>query len=141
MRVPAEWLDRWGDGWLLDDEIIGPGMGSAPDYDAYLANWSAPGMFFGATDLYPGTVDEWLDISDFSVDCVHWGREDYDDGEYAGLVDIWVDCGGTAVFVTIAAEPYEGGALVVVEVSLVTQADVEAFEAIQTSFRLLGPLN
>jgi hypothetical protein len=141
MRVPTAWSDQFGGAWELDGDELGPGLNASVDISAWFDGWSTPGVFLGATTMFEITPDEYLDeLSFFDDQCTYDGREDYDDGEYAGRFDTWAGCGGLpSAFFALASEPYgSAGTLVVVEMIIVTEADLDALDSVLSSFRLLG---
>ena len=76
-----------------------------------------------------------LDYYDFSSDCAYDERSDYEDAAYTGAFDVWNSCGGTdTALIVVEAYPPEGEFLVVVQVQAVTEADLEALDAILQSF-------
>ncbi|MDJ0954926.1 MAG: S1C family serine protease [Acidimicrobiia bacterium] len=136
--VPAAWNDtNLVDPWNFDGELIGVAMTAAEDIDAWYTGWETPGVFFGASTSLPAfaTVDSLLDDHDFSGECVFDGRYDYEDPLYVGAYDLWVDCGGgDTLFVNLAAETPGSEVLMMVQVVVVTDADLEALDFILNSF-------
>lgn len=141
VSVPVEWSDVQGVSWLFGEDLVGPSLSAAPDYQAWLDGWSTPGVFMAASGELDITLEELLDGLDFDPECIYEGREPYDDGEYVGLFDSWYDCGGIGTeFALIAASPIGGDEIVLVEVIVVTDRDYEALEEVVATFRLLGAL-
>lgn len=150
VSVPIEWADRLGSPWTTNifgvdggDEGIGVALSASPDRAAWESTWGTPGLFFGASDMLPGTVDELLDAYQGSFaasDCTYDGRYEYDDGAYAGAYEWWYDCGDTgAVFVVIVARPPGGEFTAVVEITMVTEADLAAGDEIVASYYVTVP--
>ena len=55
------------------------------------------------------------------------------------MFDRWINCGEEAsVFIVIVSEPYGGGVIVLIEVTVVTEADRDALTKIMETFRLTG---
>ena len=137
VEVPTAWSDIDGGSWVVEDTELGPSVMAAPDLDAYLTTWNAPGMFFGATDENELATDKMgvLDAFDYSEDCTYDGRVDYDDGLYIGAYDIWSDCGGTGnIFVVLSATPEDERYLVMVQTMVTSTADEEALDRILETF-------
>ncbi len=137
VEVPTAWSDLDGSTWVVDDIELGPSVLAAPNLDAYLTTWNAPGMFFGASDDNDLATDKMgvLDLFDYSDDCVYDGRVDYDDGLYIGAYDIWSDCAGTGnTFVVLSATPEDERYLVMVQTMVTTTADEEALDRILETF-------
>lgn len=135
--VPASWTDQSSGTWLLEDEEIGVQVMAAPDLNAYFETWDSPGIFFGASTSLAAswTVDELLDYYSFPDSCVDGGREPYDDGLYNGSWEIWDSCGGTDTsFVNIVAQPSDGSFMMLVQVQVVTDADLDALDQALATF-------
>lgn len=138
VEVPTAWTDTETDTlWYIADEVAGARLSAATDYDAWVSGWSTPGMFFGAStslaDVY--TVDSLLDDQDFSDQCTYDGRTPYSDQLYDGAYDVYVNCGGAdTLFVVVAAEPPSGAFIMLIQVVVVSDADLEALDAILASF-------
>ncbi len=138
VNVPEQWGDiNAGDLWSWDGEQIGVAVTAATDIEEWHAGWVTPGMFFGASTTLTAfeTIDSILDGHDFSSECDFDGRIEYSDPLYAGAYDKWQNCGGTDnLFITLAAQPASGDVLLVVQVVAVTEADLEALDAVLASF-------
>ena len=137
MQIPTTWTDVDGRNWDFEDELVGQAIGAAPDLAGFLGSWTTPGVFFGASESLAATMEPggMLDYYDFSSDCAYDGRSDYEDAAYTGAFDVWNSCGGTdTALIVVEAYPPEGEFLVVVQVQAVTEADLEALDAILQSF-------
>jgi serine protease Do len=90
---------------------------------------------FVASEALAGyTADELLDFA-ASSECVSEGRDEYDDGVFAGRFEAFSDCGGTgAVSIVVAAFPDDGSYGVLVAVQVVTDADLVALDEVLNSF-------
>ena len=137
--VPSPWTDRELELlWEFDGELVGAAVSAAVDYDAWQSSWGEPGMFFGASTLLVDqgwTVESMLDGHDFSEWCDFDGRYEYSDELYAGDYDVWVNCGAEAsTFVSMATTPASGSPLLVVQVAVITDADLEALDNILATF-------
>ena len=149
VNVPAEWDDVNGDLWRnnsfgLDgsgEAGIGVALSATPDFEGWSTTWGTPGLFFGATDQLGGTVDEALDaFGGLANECTYDGRYPYDDGAYTGAFDWWNDCGGIGtVYVVIVARPAGGEFTAVVEITMVSEADLAAADEIVGSYYVTIP--
>ncbi len=149
VNLPIEWVDVNGEPWTenifgLDGTVeggIGVALSASPDYEGWSSTWGVPGLFFGASPLIPGTIDEVLDAYGYiAEECTYDGRYEYDDGVYAGAYDWWNDCGGVGtVFVIIAARPAGGEFTALVEITMVTEADLAVADEIVGSFYVTVP--
>jgi serine protease Do len=141
VEVPASWTDIDGTEWYLEDgTYLGPSITAAPDLDGFWNSWTTPGVFFAAiTDVEAGTVPaDYLDprIDAISGSCTYEGRADYSDALYTGEYDYYSDCGGEGVvFVVLAVLPDDGSDFfIIVEIQVVSDADLEALDHILNSF-------
>ncbi len=147
VSVPVEWSDTFNGPWASNSfgvdggtEGIGVVLAASPDLTAWTDTWTVPGVFFGASTLLGGTIDELLDTYSYINDeCTYDGRYAYDDGAYVGSYDWWNDCGGIGtVYVAIVARPAGGEFTAVVEITMVTEADLAAADEIVSSYYVTG---
>lgn len=138
IEVPAAWTDSDTSSlWSYDDEAVGVSISAAEDFPAWQSGWITPGVFFGASgDLSNReTVTSILDSQDFSFACSYDARNDYSDALYNGAYDVWTDCDGTdTLFVVLAAETPGSDVLMMLQIVVVTDADLEALDKILSSF-------
>jgi len=140
VAAPAAWDDVNGLSWERDGVAIGPGLSAAPDLDAWFNGWETPGFFIGASTELDLSIEEILAGEDFSGACDYAGTEEYNDGFYAGLIDVWQNCGDAgSEFLVVAAVPPDGSYVVLVEILQVTEADVGAADQIFLSFFVEDP--
>jgi hypothetical protein len=141
--VPVEWVETFGGAWTQNifgidpgEEGIGLAISATPDFDGWTETWNTPGLFFGASDLLEGTTSELLDVYSYLADdCTYDARYPYDDGAYVGELDWWDDCGGVGTaYAVIVARPPGGEFTVLVEITMVSEADLEAADSIVNTF-------
>ncbi len=100
-----------------------------------------PALSFGASQVLldqtePGDL---LDAWEFSDACTYDDRFDYEDPVYTGAYDVWFECGGTdTAFVVLEAYPPEGDFVVLVQVQVVTDADLDALDMILATFDVVS---
>lgn len=148
VEIPAEWKDTNGAAWTLDDnDVIGAAISAAPDLQAYNDTWTEPGMFFGVTDDIArlGGYVQVLDLyrDSFRDICTFESRNDYADSVYEGQYDVFSDCDGSGnVFVVLSARPINDPTafLVVLQVNIMTDADLDALDHIYQTFDVIGSL-
>ena len=141
MQVPTTWADIDGRGWDYEGTIVGNALSAAPSLAGFYETWDTPGVFFGASESLAAEVSpgDLLNLWDFSDDCTYDGTYDYDDNVYTGAHDLWTGCGGgETAFVVLEAYPASGDFVVFVQVQAVSDADLEAFDAILRSFDVLS---
>jgi serine protease Do len=145
VEIPSTWSDIDGTEWFLEDgTYLGPSITAAPDLDAFWSSWTMPGVFFAAiTDVDAGTTPaDYLDprIDALSGSCTYEERVEYSDALYSGQYDYYSDCGGEGVlYVVVSVLPDDGSDfLIIVEIQVVTDADLEALDHIFDSFILFS---
>jgi serine protease Do len=127
--VPEAWTDV--DGRPSGD---GPNVQVAPDLRGFLDGYATPGVEIQVSREYSRNVDAVLDEVRFSA-CGYAGRQPYDDGVYAGKLDLYEACEGRETsIVHVAAVPADRSYTVRVIVQLVSERDVDALETIIASF-------
>jgi serine protease Do len=141
VTAPAAWSDVVGEPWRFGELTnIGPAFSAAPDRQAWLDGWETPGFFIAASTELGLSPAEFLADQDFSGSCDFAGTEDYNDGYYVGLMDVWQNCGvAGSEFLVVAAQPPDGAYLVLVQIIEVTDADVGAADQIFLSFFITDP--
>ena len=137
MNIPTAWSDIDGSEWYINGEAIGYSILAAPSIDGYVNSWSTPGVFFGVSEtLYEETdAGDLLDNWEYSSECQYDGRTDYEDAVYTGAYDLWINCGGTnTALLVLEAYPYNSLFAVLVQIQIVTEADLDALDVILASF-------
>ncbi len=148
VEVPSTWTDLDGSAWIDSGEVIGASIWAAPDLDGFINTWGTPGVIFNVSDDLArlGGYVQLLDIERESWigSCELDGRYDYDDGYYRGKYDYFVKCGGSggADFLVLTAVPIDTSLkyLILVEVQILTNADVDAADRILATFDVVGAL-
>ncbi|MCA9991231.1 MAG: trypsin-like peptidase domain-containing protein [Anaerolineales bacterium] len=134
VEVPEQWTDTNGAAWTRDGEEIGVAVSAAPNLDDFLSTWDVPGVFFGASAQIEAP-DSLLDGFDFSGSCDYGGRNPYEDPLYAGVYDLWTNCGGQdTLYIVLAATPEDQSFVILVAVQVVSDADLDALDHILNSF-------
>jgi serine protease Do len=145
MAVPAEWNDVSGEAWVVDDQVVGGTISAAGNLESFYQTWGEPGVFFGASRVLAQTMNETNmldhDANDFSGDCTYEGRKPYQDAVYKGLYDHYTNCGGQGTtLIVLSAVPENRGFLILLQVQVVSQADLEALDNVLQSFEVIGTL-
>lgn len=139
----------WGDvdlTPLVDDEgdLLAAAIVASPDIEDFFETWSQPGVYFFAFEFVGNlSEEEVLDevAADYSDDCETADRYEYDDGLYTGLYEEYNQCGiDNVTYIEIVASPEDRPFMVVLEIQLVTEADMEALDHIIESFQVIGDL-
>lgn len=148
VEVPDTWTDVDGRPWVDGGEVIGASLYAANDLDAFLTTWSEPGVIFNVSDDLArlGGYVQLLDIlsADFRDQCELDGRYDYEDPLYRGKYDFFVNCGGPggAWYLLLSTVPIDSPQdyLLLVEVQIISDADVDALDRILNTFQVVGTL-
>jgi len=143
MDVPTEWSDVNGIPWEFEGQTVGAAIVAAGNLDDFYNTWSEPGVFFGASHVLAQSMNEdgLLDVNDFSAECEYEGRFEYQDPLYTGLYDQYRNCGGVGtVFINLAAVPESRAYVILVQVQIVSEADLEALDRILDTFNVVGEL-
>ena len=144
VEVPAEWADVDGSNWVDSDDgsVLGSELIASTDIAGFSGTYETPGVqilagaYFGNT-----TMNELVDVFDFSSDCTYDGRFDYSDPVYTGVYDQYSNCAGVgSVIIVLGAEPAARNYSVVVLVQAVTEADLDALDHILNTFNVVGTL-
>lgn len=139
VEVPNEWADVDGAPFTLDDGSQWANVLASSSIAGYNQQWDVPGVSVTAasSDSVGGDLDTILTTYAEGAlgACTDSGREPYDDGLYTGYVQYLSACGGTqASAVYIAASPADGSFVVLVQVQLVSDADLAALDQIIATF-------
>ncbi len=135
--VPTEWSEVSGAGWTMNGTPVGVSITASPSIAGFQDTWATPGMFFGASRDLIGPYDHTTILDDitFADSCVYDSRTEYSDPLYTGFYDLWTGCGGTdTMLVVLAAVPEDRSILLVVQVQVVSEADLEALDTVLNTF-------
>jgi hypothetical protein len=144
VSVPVEWSDVNGQTIDTEDEV-GPQVSASTDLDEFFSNFDVPGMTFHASFVAALDTSQAAESPNYTYpdSCDYLPTEplELEDDYYFGHVAIGLDCAGTTTdFVTIAADRDGGSnAVVILQVQLVTDADLEALSEILSTFLVSAP--
>jgi serine protease Do len=149
MEVPASWTDVDGSPWVDSGETIGASIWAAPDLDGFVNTWGTPGVKFDVSDDL-AKLGGYIQVLDFYrentyvTECELDGRYDYNDGYYRGRFDYFVKCGGSGGpdYLILSAVPVDSSLqmIIVVQVQILSEADLDAADRILASFDVVGQL-
>ncbi len=148
VEVPVEWSEVDGRPWVDGGEVIGSSIYASADIDGFLSTWNEPGLIFNVSDDLArlGGYIQLLDIitEGFTDACKFDGRYDYEDPFYRGKYDLYTNCGGPggAWFIVLTAVPNDNSNafLILVEVQILSDADLDALDRILKTFDVVGAL-
>lgn len=135
-EVPAAWDDVNGSSTENGD----PAVSASPDLEAYLNRWDIPGVIFIASVDFAAQTDDAV-LDHFSGgQCTSAGREPYQDALYSGTFEFFTDCGGTPTArAIVVARPPDNQFAAVIDMQLVTDADLEALDQVMNTFVVNSP--
>lgn len=135
VEVPVEWNDVDGAEWVVDGDVFGPSIAASSDLDGFFGSWGTPGIFFASIDQFDTSITDVLDTIDFSDQCIFDSRNDYEDSLYTGQYDLYTDCGEEgSLFIQLAVVPEDQSFVILVWVTAITDADLDALDRILDSF-------
>ena len=128
--------------------MIGSSIYAAPSLEDFIGTWGVPGVIFNVSDDLARLAgyQQLLDLyrADYMDACKLDGRYDYHDALYRGKYDLFVNCGGPggASFLLLTAVPIDRPTdfLILVQVQMISDADVEAAQHILDTFQVVGLL-
>lgn len=134
VEVPATWTEMEETEWVMDDEPVGTKLTVAPNLEDFASDWGVPGLVLSYSKSLPAemTVEELLDVVDYSDTCEEGDRDDLPDGELIGMYQIWGSCDDSATTAAIVAlVPADSpDYYVLMEIYAVTEDDLDAMEQI-----------
>ncbi len=140
IRVPSTWADTAGEPWDEADGDVGKSLTAAPDISGFTGTWTVPGVFYGSSEeqAVPDTLGLLLNTYLFDGDCTYGNRYAFESILYAGVFDIWTECGGTdTVLLTVEAYRPSKPYVAFLEVQITSPEDLAALETILDSFDVL----
>lgn len=134
VSIPTAWTQVDGS----PNPDFGASIWASPDIQAWQESWAVPGIIVeSSADFTSADIPGLLAQRDLSEVCEDLGAEDYDDGLYAGTLQVWGNCGGTGTYyVILAASPLDPAQdyLIRVEVQAVDSRDLEAADEALATF-------
>jgi serine protease Do len=120
-------------------------LAASADLETYWNTWKEPGVVFAASRILAQeyTAEELLDHPDFdySAECQKDRRDEYDDGVYKGVYDLWTNCGETGTsFMTISAMPQNQEFITLVQLQADDQVTGRQIKHILSTFEVVGQL-
>ena len=148
VEVPAAWAEVDGSAWTDGGDVIGASIYAATSLDEFLGGWSQPGLIFNASDdlAQLGGYVQLLDLKReaFIESCKLDDRYEYQDSAYRGKFDYFTNCGGPggADYLVLSAVPIATpeAYLILVEIQIVSEADLDAADRILATFQVVGSL-
>lgn len=148
MDVPTEWSDIDGRPWEDDTGAEFASVFAAPNLEDFEGTWGTPGVKFDVTKDF-ALIGGYIQILDgtrgfaFLSDCELEGRTDYDDTVFRGRFDLWVDCASSgAKYLILSAVPIADpdAFVILLQIQIVSEADLDAADRILNTFNVVGTL-
>jgi serine protease Do len=148
IEVPSAWSDVDGSEWIDSGDVIGAKILASSDLNAFSNSWGVPGVVFMVSDDLArlGGYVQLLDWEreSFLQSCELDGRYDYEDAVFRGKYDLFTKCGGAGgpeeLVLTAVPKANSTDYLIVVAVTVASDADFDALEHILTTFDVVGSL-
>jgi hypothetical protein len=135
--VPAQWTDLELGPAMSNVGLERPKIVAAPDIDAMNAAWTTPGVWFGLVPA-PADPSAWLQAYGSASQCAQGGAEAFDNGQFAGVKQTWVNCGGgTAARIQLAGRSADGSVGIYLQLQAVS-ADDPAIATVLSSVGLVA---
>ena len=143
VQVPVEWGDIETGAWTFKGKHTGVFLAASTDLGNFYSGRSESGVLIGVSRSLAQTYNPesllGLEKRDLSRQCVERGRFDYKNQFYSGHYDHFANCAegapGLFIFTTSSADHKS---LILVRISVVSQADLGALETIINTFQVLG---
>lgn len=131
VKVPSAWKEVNG----ASTEEGDPSLTASTDLAAYSSSYGVPGVWFVVSAAYATMSDAEVLDSFMAEGCVSQGRSPYQDSLYSGTYEFFSGCGGANTLRgVIVARPEGGQYAAVVDIQIVTEADLKALDEIINSF-------
>ena len=143
IEIPESWGDVAGRPFEENGEVIGPAVAASTNLAEFFGGFGTPGVLFIASRVWAQTRDErgLLDQFSFKEGCTRKERSyTYDDGLYAGTLDIYGDCQDGHGYLVLAATPSDLSFIILLLVGIESKADQSTIDRIVASFKVLGDL-
>jgi len=160
--IPVEWAEidgsLWESTWTTNNgsqfDFVAASLGAAVDLEGFYAATSSGAGTYGYSGVWFAASKDWGQIGGYvqlldgvkpwyEDDCDLDGRYDYEDEVYEGQYDLWTNCGGTgSLMIVLSARPKNDpfAFLTLVQVEVVTDADLDALDYILQTFDVVASL-
>jgi len=148
IEIPEAWSEVDGSPWIDGGDVIGASIWASTNLQDFSNSWGAPGVTFNVSDDLArlGGYVQLLDIyrETYLKSCKLDNRYEYEDSAFRGKYDVFESCGGpggpSELVLTAVPKDDSTAYLILVEVTVVTDADLEALDRILASFDVVGSL-
>ena len=137
--VPATWTDASTAPAQLADGAHAR-IVATPDQPAFYDTYTTPGLIYTGLDFNSDSVAGVTEQYDFAGECTDAGVEPYSDGYFAGSMQTWTGCDGTAArVVTIFASPRDRSFSAGLLIQVPTSADDVSLQTVLSTFYVVSP--
>ncbi|WP_395245772.1 S1C family serine protease [Agromyces sp. MMS24-K17] len=136
-EAPTSWTQVDGAAVTDANGTVWESVSASPDLAGYQGSWASPGATVYASQtagLTPDAAADLLTAGLAEQGCVSNGREPFDDGFHTGVWEIFTGCGGSATYVVVGANDYEGTYTTVVAGQAIGDADLAALDQVLATF-------
>lgn len=131
MKVPAAWNQVNGSSTEDGD----PAVSASHDLDGFNEYFDVAGVIFVVSKSFATQSDAQVLDAFKAEDCVSQGRKPYEDSLYRGTFEFFTGCGGSeAGRAIVVARPSSNQYAAVVDMQIVSDADLQALDEIINSF-------
>ncbi|MCE4025442.1 S1C family serine protease [Microbacterium sp. Au-Mic1] len=140
VQVPAAWKQTQGSPFTDDGGNEYKLLSAAPDINAFLNDWGAPGVSVYASKdavgkVTPQQIMDGMGSGLAAEGCQSEGASDYDDGVHQGQLAMWSGCGPAKSYaLVVSAQAKSGDYVVLVTLQAPKVDDLAAADRILGSF-------
>jgi serine protease Do len=104
-EIPAGWSDIDGSPWVIEDEVLGASIIASADLNDYYNSWDTPGVWIAASESLVTSAGH-IQVLDWAgqyyrENCNMEGRYSYEDANYRGKYDVFLNCGGGEMMIIV----------------------------------------
>ena len=142
VQVPIEWSDIETGPWTYKSKTVGVFLAASGDLASFYSLGAQPGILIGVSNTLAHTYGKdgllGLEKQDVSRKCLYKGRFDYQNQFYSGQYDHFTNCANTPGLLVFTAASADQKSLILIRITVVSDADLEAVDTIINSFQVLG---
>jgi hypothetical protein len=143
MQVPVEWNDIETGKWTYTGRTMGVFVAASGDLGNFYSTRSQPGVLIGVSHALAGAYGKegLLDLEkrDHGRSCLYKGRFDFQNPFYVGQYDQYTNCtSGTPNLLVFTTASADQKYLILLRITIVSEADLEAVDTILSTFQVLG---
>ena len=142
VQVPVEWSDVETGTWTFKGKQVGVFVAASADLANFYSTRSQSGVLVGVSRSLAQTYNKegllGLEKRELSRQCTYKGRFDYQNQFYSGKYDHFTNCSETPGLLIFTAASADRKSLILIRISVVNEADLEAVDTIINTFQVLG---